>query len=66
MNLKTFLNQKKLLKQQLIILKKIENEVTTANRRSLYARSLGWREYVRGTHWKQMPEYASLNKLRKL
>jgi len=24
---------------------------------------LGWREYMRGIYWKQMPEYAKLNKL---
>ncbi len=25
---------------------------------------LGWREYMRGVYWKEMPEYATLNKLK--
>jgi deoxyribodipyrimidine photolyase-related protein len=38
-------------------------EISTSQIEGFVRQILGWREYVRGIYWKQMPEYATLNKL---
>ena len=42
---------------------KNEEDITISQVEGFVRQILGWREYVRGIYWKQMPEYATLNKL---
>ncbi|WP_395053406.1 cryptochrome/photolyase family protein [Flavobacterium sp.] len=42
---------------------KNEDDITISQVEGFVRQILGWREYVRGIYWKQMPEYATLNKL---
>ena len=42
---------------------KNEDNITISQVEGFVRQILGWREYVRGIYWKQMPEYATLNKL---
>ena len=37
--------------------------ITTSQIEGFVRQIVGWREYIRGIYWKQMPEYKTLNKL---
>lgn len=40
-----------------------KNEIDISQVEGFIRQILGWREYMRGIYWKEMPEYKSLNKL---
>ena len=40
-----------------------QNEIDISQVEGFVRQIIGWREYMRGIYWMQMPEYASLNKL---
>lgn len=41
-----------------------EDRITISQVEGFVRQILGWREYIRGIYWKEMPNYATLNKLK--
>jgi deoxyribodipyrimidine photolyase-related protein len=57
------LSPKEVIETAISYFHKNKEKITTSQIEGFVRQILGWREYVRGIYWKQMPEYANLNKL---
>ena len=57
------LSPKEVIETAIAHFHKNREEITTSQIEGFVRQILGWREYVRGIYWKQMPEYKTLNKL---
>ena len=57
------LSPKEILETVINFYHKNETDITLSQVEGFVRQILGWREYIRGIYWKEMPNYAQMNKL---
>lgn len=57
------LSPKEVIEQVVNYYNQNETEITLSQVEGFVRQILGWREYVRGIYWKEMPNYANMNSL---
>ncbi len=57
------LSPKEVIETVVAFYHKNETEITLSQVEGFVRQILGWREYIRGIYWKEMPDYAQMNKL---
>ncbi len=57
------LSPKEVIEQVVQYYHQNENQITLSQVEGFVRQILGWREYVRGIYWKEMPNYANMNSL---
>lgn len=57
------LSPKEVVEAAISAYNKSHGEITLSQIEGFVRQILGWREYIRGIYWKEMPEYAKLNAL---